>query len=321
MLIGISSPYRRVGLLANRHRDYYGKDADVLVVQGPSLVFNPTLDEAIVARARAEDPTAAASEWDGAFRVDLQSLLADDVIDRAIDHDRPLEIAPQSAARYVGFVDASAGRHDTFALCLGHIEDEGDGRRFVADVVRGRTPPFDPREVAKEYAMLAKSYGLSELVGDSYAGEWVSQAFRDAGIGYRKSELPKSQLYLEGLSTFNTGRVNLPDDAKLARELRTLERQTHRSGKDSVDHPRNGSDDLANVLFGALWLTGIAGTNRRGEAAWGLIGPGGQISWNGQQRGRVSALDASRGECIPHPRWEHENDKSRYRSVLVRGLF
>src|SRR2546423_837379 len=31
MLIGISSPYRRTGLLAARHRDHFGKDSDVLV--------------------------------------------------------------------------------------------------------------------------------------------------------------------------------------------------------------------------------------------------------------------------------------------------
>jgi hypothetical protein len=34
----------------------------------------------------------------------------------------------------------------------------------------------------------------------------------------------------------------------LLRELRLLERRTHRSGKDSVDHGRSGHDDLANVV-------------------------------------------------------------------------
>jgi hypothetical protein len=32
----------------------------------------------------------------------------------------------------------------------------------------------------------------------------------------------------------------------LVRELRLLERHTHRSGRDTVDHGRNGSDDFAN---------------------------------------------------------------------------
>jgi hypothetical protein len=265
MLIGISSPYRKTGLLATRHRDHYGKNSDVLVIQAPTLALNPTIAESVVITARAEDPASAKSEWDAEFRTDLSSLLADDVIDRAIDHDRPPELHPLAGIRYKGFVDASAGRHDAFTLCIGHATGQGDDQRFVADVVRGMSPPFDPRSVAVEFAELARAYGINELVGDAFAGLWVENAFRDAGISYHKSELPKSALYLEGLSTFNRGRVALPDDPKLIRELRTLERRTHRSGRDSVDHPRNGSDDLANVVFGAMWLTGIAGTLRRGS--------------------------------------------------------
>jgi hypothetical protein len=38
----------------------------------------------------------------------------------------------------------------------------------------------------------------------------------------------------------------------LLRELRLLERRTHRSGKDSVDHGRTGHDDFANAVCGAL---------------------------------------------------------------------
>jgi hypothetical protein len=40
----------------------------------------------------------------------------------------------------------------------------------------------------------------------------------------------------------------------LIRELRLLERRTSRSGKDSVDHPQNGSDDHANAFAGAMYL-------------------------------------------------------------------
>jgi hypothetical protein len=44
----------------------------------------------------------------------------------------------------------------------------------------------------------------------------------------------------------------LPEQATLLRELRLLERVTHRGGKDSIDHPRGGHDDYANSLCGAL---------------------------------------------------------------------
>ena len=47
MLIGITTPYRRIGLLHQKHRDYFGvDDPDVLVVAGNAQQFNPTLDTA-----------------------------------------------------------------------------------------------------------------------------------------------------------------------------------------------------------------------------------------------------------------------------------
>src|SRR4029077_4536216 len=46
LLVGISTPYRKLGLLHAKHRDHFGQDdPDVLVVQGTHAQFNPTLSE------------------------------------------------------------------------------------------------------------------------------------------------------------------------------------------------------------------------------------------------------------------------------------
>jgi hypothetical protein len=90
------------------------------------------------------------------------------------------------------------------------------------------------------------------VTGDAYAAQWVAGAWRKAGIAYFKSELPKSQIYLECLPLFARGLVRLPNHQRLLRELRLLERHTHRSGRDTVDHGRNGHDDHANVACGVL---------------------------------------------------------------------
>lgn len=75
MLVILSSPYRRAGLLYALHRDHYGKDGDdVLVVAGASTVFNPTLDLQLIAAANESDPQAARSEWFGEFRADLSEF-------------------------------------------------------------------------------------------------------------------------------------------------------------------------------------------------------------------------------------------------------
>jgi hypothetical protein len=155
-------------------------------------------------------------------------------------------LPPRAGIRYVAFADPSGGRHDAFTLCIGHKE----GELFIADVVRGVRPPFDPHEVVRDYAALAREYRISEIRGDRYSAEWVVSSFKDAGIRYKPAEKSKSDIYLEALAAFTRSAISIPDLAPLLRELRLLEGATHRGGKDVVDHPRNGSDDLANALCG-----------------------------------------------------------------------
>jgi hypothetical protein len=256
MLVILSSPYRRNGLLFQRHRDHFGQDSeDVLCVAGPSLAFNPTLDSTAIEAARQADPQAALSEWDGEFRIDLAAFLDDATIDAAIDHGRPLELPPADGVAYRAFVDASGGvGQDAYTIAITHKE----GDLCIVDVVRGTSGKFDPAAVTREYAALLKEYRVTSARGDRYAAEWVGATWRGQGVTYVKSELPKSQIYIECLPLFARGLVRLPAHSKLLRELRLLQRQTHRSGKDSVDHPRSAHDDHANACCGALHLIGAA---------------------------------------------------------------
>jgi hypothetical protein len=257
-LCGISSPYRKLGILHARHQAFFGKDDDeVLVVQGETTMLNPSIDRGIIARAQADDPESALAEWSAQFRGDISSLLPDDVIDSAVDAARPRELPPRSEVDYVAFVDPSGGRHDSFCICIGHRTGVGEEAKFVADVVRGVAPPFDPKSVVTEFVKLARDYRCRKIVGDNYSAEWVSAAFREAGAEYVRSDLPKSQLYLESLPQWMRGAVSIPDHPQLIRELRLLERRTHRSGKDSVDHGTGGSDDYANSVVGAVWASRI----------------------------------------------------------------
>jgi hypothetical protein len=274
MLLGISSPYRKAGLLHEKFKHSYDvSDDDVLVVKGPTSVLNPTISQAVVDKEYLADPESARSEWGAEFRSDVASLLDDAVIDDAVDHARPLELPPRTGRRYHAFTDASAGRHDAFTLCIGHLE----GEQFVCDVIRGRAAPFDPRAVAQEYAQLAREYHCTKIIGDNFAGEWVAAAFAQAGATYERSPLTKSALYLESLPCFNRGVVAIPNHEILLRELRGLERRVHRSGKDSVDHGAHGSDDHANALAGALYIA--LRETRRPKSRQGTIDPDGVVTW------------------------------------------
>jgi hypothetical protein len=124
----------------------------------------------------------------------------------------------------------------------------------ILDCVRERRPPFMPTAVVQEYAQLLKSYRVSSVAGDHYAGEWPREQFRRLGIQYEPSAKPKSDLYLELLPAINAGTVDLLDNERLISQLTGLERRTSRFGKDSIDHGPGGHDDLANSVAGVINL-------------------------------------------------------------------
>lgn len=265
LLIGLGTPYKRSGPLYDAYRRHYGQtESPVLVVQADTRTMNPTVSQSVIDRAMESDPVAAHAEYLAVFRSDVGSFLDANLIERAIEPGRR-ERAPLPGMSYQAFVDPSGGQHDSFTLAIGHRY----GDRHVVDVVRGIKPPFDPSSVVKEFCALLKQYRLSSVVGDKYSGQWVMEAFRKEGVTYKHAEFTKSELYLESLPLFSQGVVDLLDSQPLTVELMQLERRTARSGRDSIDHPPGGRDDLANACCGALTL--LATKTRKGVRAINFI--------------------------------------------------
>lgn len=244
-LFAITTPYARKGLAWQRYRDCWGHDGDVLVVKAASRDLNPSLPQRIVDDALAADPQAAACEWLGEFRSDIQSFLDAELVESAA-RSEPLEIPYRPGTRYAAFVDHSGGRQDAAALGIAHRE----GERVVVDLCRHVPAPFDPEHVTGIFCEVLKAYGLRQASGDRYGAGWVEQSFTSRGIDYRAADMTRSEIYVEATPLFSTGRIELPPDRKLLVEISQLERRTGR-GKDIVDHPARGHDDLANAALGA----------------------------------------------------------------------
>jgi hypothetical protein len=248
MLVGISSPYRKGGLLWSKYKNCYGRDdPDVLVIKAPSLALNPTLDRAIIDKALEDDPAAARAEWLGEFRDDISAWIDPETCAACVVRGRR-ELPASSGTQHVAFVDPSGGSSDSMTLAIAHR----DGERLIVDLVRERRPPFSPDDVVLEFAAALKSYGISSIHGDRYGGEWPRERFRAHGIGYEICETPKSDLYRDLLPMLNSGRVELLDHSRLLAQLTALERRTARGGRDSIDHAPNAHDDVANAVAGAV---------------------------------------------------------------------
>ena len=122
----------------------------------------------------------------------------------------------------------------------------------VLDLCREAKPPFSPADVSKEFADVVKFYGLREVTGDSYGGQWPVEMWAEHGVRYVHSGMVRSDLYLALLPMIHAGQCELLDNRTLRTQLEGLDRKTARSGRDSVDHSPGGHDDVSNSAAGAL---------------------------------------------------------------------
>jgi hypothetical protein len=262
LLIGISTPYSRAGVLFDMWRTYYGQPGGPLIFKAPTATMNPTIDKDLIARAIAEDPQAAAAEWQAEWRQDIEAFISQELVQSVIIPGR-FELPRIKGVQYYAFADPSGGRQDSFTLGIAHNEKSG---KVVLDLLRERRPPFQPKGVVEEFSDLLKSYGLTEVVSDRYAAQYNVEAFQLCGISVRASDLSASELYLEALPLIANGTAELLDNKRLAAQLAGLERRTRAGGKDLVTHYAGGHDDAAVAASGALVLAS------KNEAAGPAIG-------------------------------------------------
>lgn len=253
MLLAASSPYARKGALWEAYDRYYGKVEDPLVWQAPTRVMHPSVPEEFIREEYDKDPVAADAEYGANFRSDVAAYIPREAV-RAVTVPGRMEVAPQrrSGIRYYAFIDPSGGSGgDSMTLAIAHRAGDGTG---VLDCVRELRPPFSPEGAVVEFAETLKSYDALEVVGDRFGGEWPRERFKLHGIRYVVSEKTKSQIYREFMPLINAQRAELLDLPRLFDQVSSLERRTARGGRDSIDHPPGGHDDVANVAAGALVL-------------------------------------------------------------------
>ncbi len=256
ILLGASSPYARRGLLWAKYKEHFGKESSsVLVWKAPTLVMYPGDAQVAlhVANEYKADPVSAEAEYGANFRKDVEQFIPEEIVDVITVVGRK-EIAFVPGRQCVAFTDPSGGTSDSFTLAIAHWEPANAERAdyVVLDALLEAHAPFEPSEVVKEFAAVLKGYGLTDVEGDSYAGEWPREAFRKHGITYHPADYSKREIYKNTLPLMTSGRVELLDMPRLKAQLVGLDRRSA-SGGDIIDHQPGQKDDFANAACGALF--------------------------------------------------------------------
>ena len=189
MLLCASSPHARKGALWDAYRKHFGKDDPVLVWQAATRDMNPNVPQSYIDRHMADDPARASAEYLAQFRSDIEGFVSLEAVEAAVVAGR-YELPRAANIRYTSFTDPSGGSSDSMSLCVSHTQ----GDRVIVDCLRERRPPFSPDSVVAEFAATLKSYGISRVYGDRFAGEWPRERFRVHGVEYIVAVKSKSDL-------------------------------------------------------------------------------------------------------------------------------
>ncbi len=254
-LIFITSPYAQVGIAYQLHKHGFGNDDPEapFIWQAGTHLMNPTISEKKIQKELERDPASARAEWLAEFRSDIEAFLSRAILEPLVVQDR-IFLPAQAGICYTAFIDPSGGAAtgDEYTACIGHLESDSSDPTCIVDKVialRGN-PKVSTERIARDL----HQYGVSQIVGDRYAGTWPEKEFERYGIRYTASELDKSKLYVECLPFLTSGKVQLLDDEITLRQFTNLERRTSSGGKDTISHPsiKGSHDDRANCVAGAI---------------------------------------------------------------------
>jgi hypothetical protein len=153
----------------------------------------------------------------------------------------------QEGRKYYAFIDMAGGSADDAVLAIGHDENG----RVVLDIIvkQAGEPPFNPRTAVRKFVQVLRSYHLSRVTGDNFAGRTFAVDFEAESITYDVCSRPKTELYEQLEPALNAGEVELLDEPKLQEQLLTL---VTRGTK--IDHENNGHDDFSNAAAGCVWM-------------------------------------------------------------------
>ena len=271
LLLGISSPWKRRGVLAEAWKEWLtGKrPRNRIVWHGPTRAMNPSISQQRIDDEIAANPSLAA-EFSAEFFAEGGSwlppwVLADDVV-KAMPAG-PVKTQAKRGDLFAFCDAASGGGADSFCLAIAERmvpkeldwlhnkeREHPENRRARLLELLTIEPPFMPEVAVARAAAVLRKYGLTLVTGDRWAAGMQDAVWRQHGIAYDKTPDTRSDIYHGVLPAMLSGRVDLIREERLITELQGLIEVAGRDAPAIIDHPAGEHDDVSNAACGALLM-------------------------------------------------------------------
>jgi hypothetical protein len=228
----------------------------------PTWEMNPHITKASLAAEFKLNPETAWRDYgakppaasEAYFRdpISVRMAFKRDFFSVIIPDDPPVlkpDALPQKGIRYFMAGDP-AFKNDAFGIALVHLE----GRQMVVDFTcrfkqTEEEPEISAEKVKNFIIQVGRRYPLHTFVVDTWQFPETVQAIEQSGIYVVQNTVKKEQYDLLKEYIY-TGNIKIPEDEIVKNELLQLELRLGTK----VDHPRDGSKDVADALANAVWL-------------------------------------------------------------------
>lgn len=229
----VGSPHAPSGYVYDLIKTYFGKETPdhLRLFVATSDQMNPEQwTPEVIADAYAADPEKAAVELGAKFMAPETTLLSPQTLDD-ITREGPLVLPYDPERTYVATMDP-ATRGNGWTLC---IATRVDGKFVVALVKewRSQTAPLRPKEVLAEIAGICREYQIYEVYSDQWSSDAIRDLAEEVGLTLFQEDLlgnKKTTAYLSFARWAEVGRVELPPDPKLQKDLQNVRKRPAGTG-------------------------------------------------------------------------------------------
>jgi hypothetical protein len=261
-LLVASSPWTQEGSF---YTAITAGDADGRIIAGPapSWVANPALISEESARRKERNPRIFAREYACEFVADWAGdYFPDAAVALCTDKGRtatPAGPPNYSPATYVVAIDP-AFYADDFGICVAHSESSELGPVVVIDLLKSIKAPskeaLSPSFAVDQVAAIRFAWrGSREVVTDQASAAPLSEMFSKRSLFLNVDPWTMStklERYTLARQLMVDGRLRLPDDAGIRRELSSVGLKLTAAGNETIS-TRGGHDDRLSAMISAVY--------------------------------------------------------------------
>jgi hypothetical protein len=273
-IIKLSSPAIKAGVMYDEWSKRETLKDEYIQLKAPSWMMNTILPKEEFKNEFRVDSRGFATEYRADFVDSISNFILPEFVDMCVLKGIPFQPPTDDKNTvYSAAIDA-AFRGDKFTFTITGY-NEKRVTQYVMKYWEGTSKePVQAFEVAAYIRSACKEYGINQVTADQFSFQPLREIFAQFGVNLVERTFTvsfKKKIYFNLKRLIHSHQIDFLDVPLLAKEIKELQVEQTATGQIRIGHPQSGSDDLADAIATAAFLSmekaGAANMAEGGEIA------------------------------------------------------